>query len=231
MIPLNVFERIKITFICQSFTLRREVTDLPVWHHCCTSNSFFNIRSKRLGEISTGYICLWSALSQKNTFFFFVPPFPLYFCEGHRIKIINVAGGNAEGVKRQTTAERHRCLEGWLDELKGREGGQTLSRYTVAHWSYLCFFASISWFQARECNASNCVHRKHLKLCIKEPCTVSGARTMPTRQCLLYCEHHVKHLSALQTLLSFFLALNISHWTFWLNVLIILHRTLLFFCQ
>jgi len=32
------------------------------------------------------------------------------------MKLIPVAGGNAEGIKRWTRAKRGGCLEGWFDE-------------------------------------------------------------------------------------------------------------------
>lgn len=123
MIPLNVFERIKITFICQSFTLRREVTDLPVWHHCCTSNSFFNIRSKRLGEISTS-TSVSGVLSLKKTLFFFCPALPSLFLWGTQDKNHQCGWRKCRGCE-ETDYSRETKMSGGMTWWIERQGGRT----------------------------------------------------------------------------------------------------------
>lgn len=110
------------------------------WSTWAAPAVLFATRSETLYRVYLSLECILSHKKKNPPFSPCPSPPPFHYsCKGHKIKIFTVAAGNTDVMKRQSTADKWRCLEGWFDELKGREGGQTVSRYIVVHWSYLCF--------------------------------------------------------------------------------------------
>lgn len=129
--------------LSQSLTLGGEDTDLPERHLCCTSNSFFTSRSETLQEIPTGYICLsFSPLLLMLRLS--LPPSLSVCLQGTRDKNHQCGWRKCRGC--EETAGRGGCLQGWLDELKGKEVGQTLSSALSSTDHFFAALLEISCF-------------------------------------------------------------------------------------
>ena len=110
-----------------------------------------------------------------------LPPY-LYFCERREIKTITAAGGNAGGVKRKTTAEGRRYLEGGHDGLDGRQEGATLRRCSAS------LLLSLAWnfiVSGRRNLTSNRVHKETFSTANQS----RWCRRYANKQSRLYREH------------------------------------------
>lgn len=105
-----------------------------------------------------------------------LPP-SLYFCEGHKIKIIS--GCRKRRGCEETDYSGGTKMSGGMTWWMERQGRRTDTKQVHCYISTEDFM-----FQARECKVSNCAQRKYLKLCNRELCTYTEA-TAPKNYCLI----------------------------------------------